>query len=161
MKLVIILLVVIGFILGPVMMLRPNPVQKRREQWRSMARARGIHFSMRKLPQQADETEAPEAIPVYFFAPKKAAQGDNWLLLRTNYPHDLNFLGWWAWQGENRPGATELAVLEQQLPEIPSTVKALSSGQQGASIYWTETGPEGDLLRILDVLEKLRDAQES
>ncbi len=160
MKLIIILLVVIGFVLGPIMMLRPNPAQKRRERWRTIARARGVHFSMRKLPQQADETEAPDAIPVYFFAPKNPGLGDNWLLLRTNYQHDLHLLGWWGWQGEVRPGAAELAVLEAQLPRLPASVKALGSGRQGASIYWRETGTEEDLIQILNVLEKLRDAQE-
>lgn len=159
MKLVIILLVVIGFVLGPIMMLRPNPAQKRRERWRAQARTCGIHFSMRKLPQQADETEAPDAIPVYFFAPKNPGQGDNWLLLRTNYQHDLHLLGWWAWQGEIRPDATELALLEDQLSALPTSVKAVGSGRQGASIYWTETGTEEDLARILEVLVKLRDAQ--
>jgi hypothetical protein len=116
---------------------------------------------MRKLPQQADETEAPEAIPVYFFAPKNAAQGDDWLLLRTNYPHELNFLDWWAWRGDKRPEAAEIVILKEQLPSLPAGVKALGSGQQGTAIYWTETGSQEDLTRILDVLEKLRDGRGS
>jgi len=158
MRLVIILLVVIGFILGPMMMLRPNPAQKRRERWRAQARAQGVHFSMRKLPQQADETETPEAIPVYFVAPKNPAPGDNWLLLRTNYQHDVHLLGWWAWQGGARPGAAELAILEAELSKLPGSVKALGGGSQGTAVYWSETGTDEDLSQILGMLEKLRDA---
>lgn len=161
MKFFIILVVIIGLILGPIMMLRPNPAQKRREHWRTLARARGAHFSMRKLPRQADEMEAPEPLPVYFYAPKNSGVGENWLLLRTNYQHEVHLFGWWAWQSEVRPSAAELAVLESQLPLLPASVKALGSGRQGASIYWTETGSELDLIKVLDALEKLRDAEQA
>jgi hypothetical protein len=160
MKLLIILLVVIGFILGPIMMLRPSPAQKRREQWRTRARAQGVHFSMRKLPQQADEAEAPDALPVYFYVPRSQGEGDNWLLIRTNYQHDLNLLGWWAWATSIRPSEAELECLHDLLPKLPQSVKALSSGGQGTSIYWGETGTEDDLVRVLGSLKKLNSLQQ-
>ncbi len=51
--LIIILVLIFGLILGPIMMLRPNPAQRRVEFLRSSARKKGIHFSLRKVPQQA------------------------------------------------------------------------------------------------------------
>lgn len=151
----LIALVALSLVLGPVMMLRPNPAQKRKEQLRSLARAKGIHFSMRNLPRQADENSSPEAIPVYFFAPKKQQNAGNWLLMRTNYQHEIHLFGWWAWQGELRPTASEMAVLNQFLPLLPESVKAVSGGGQGVSVYWTEAGGEAVLHKIIPLLESL------
>ncbi|RYZ88188.1 MAG: hypothetical protein EOO68_26780, partial [Moraxellaceae bacterium] len=68
-EVILLIIVVIGLIAGPVMMLRPNPTQKRKESFRLIARQKDIHFSMRKLPQQAADGEAPPPMAVYFFSP--------------------------------------------------------------------------------------------
>ncbi len=68
--LIVILIVTASLILGPLAMMRPDPVQKNKEKLRMLARASGVHYSIRNLPKQADEQEAPEPSPVYFAPPE-------------------------------------------------------------------------------------------
>lgn len=156
--LIIIVIVAVSLILGPVMMLRPNPAQKNKEHMRSLARAQGVHYSMRNLPQQADEHSKPSPIPVYFIPPGKTRASQGWMLIRTNYQHDINFLGWWAWHGEARASDAVQAVLRNQLNNLPESVRALSAGGDGVTVYWEEKGGEAVLVQILDLLKALREA---
>lgn len=159
--LVIVVIVAVALVLGPVMMMRPNPAQKNKENMRSLARARGVHFSMRNIPRQADEQEQPAAIPVYFFPPEKSQLLPSWMLVRTNYEHEINLLGWWAWRGESRATETELSVLSVELKGLPESVKAVSSGNGGICVYWEEKGGEPALQQVLGLLESLKKAAAS
>ncbi len=159
--LVIVAIVVVALVVGPVMMMRPNPAQKHKENMRSLARARGVHFSIRNIPQQADEQEKPAAVPVYFFPPEKSQLSPSWMLVRTNYEHEINLLGWWAWRGDARATAAELAVLKAELKVLPESVRAVSSGNGGICVYWEEKGGEPVLQQILGLLESLRGAAAS
>ena len=154
--LIIILIVAVGLVLGPIMMMRPSPAQKNREFMRLLARGEGVHYSVRNLPRQADELEKPEPVAVYFFPPTDAAPPHNWMLLRTRYQHDIHFLGWWAWRDENRPVNGEEAVLIEHLANLPESVKAVSAGTEGISVYWQETGGEPVLRQILNLLKALQ-----
>jgi hypothetical protein len=157
--LIIIIIVAVGLVLGPIMMMRPNPAQKKRESMRLLARAEGVHYSMRNLPQQADEREKPAPIAVYFLAPTEANSAtDNWMALRTRYEHDIHFLGWWAWRDGKRPSVAEEAILRDYLRGLPESVKAVSAGTEGISVYWEEKGGEPVLRQILDLLKSLRAA---
>jgi len=159
--LIIGVIVAVALVVGPVMMMRPNPAQKNKENLRSLARARGVHFSMRNLPRQADEQDQPAAIPVYFLPPEKSQLSPSWMLVRTNYEHEINLLGWWAWQGETRATNLELAVLEAQLQALPESVKAVSSGSGGICVYWEEKGGETVLQQVFRLLESLKAAASS
>lgn len=154
--LIIVVIVAVALVVGPVMMMRPNPAQKNKENLRSLARVRGVHFSMRNIPQQADEQEKPASVPVYFFPPEKSQLSPSWMLVRTNYEHEINLLGWWAWQGEPRATNAELAILEAQLQALPESVKAVSSGSGGICVYWGEKGGEPVLQQVFGLLESLR-----
>jgi hypothetical protein len=156
--LVIAVIVAVALVVGPVTMMRPNPAQKNKENMRTMARKRGAHFSMRNLPRQADEQEQPIAIPVYFLPPEASQLSPSWMLVRTNYEHEINLLGWWAWSGEPRATSAELSVLEAQLLALPESVKAVSSGNGGICVYWEEKGGEPVLQQILALLESLKAA---
>src|SRR6188768_2123725 len=127
---IVLIIVVLILIIGPVMMLRPDPTQKNKEALRLQARAKGIHFSMRNLPQQATEQEKPAPVPVYFFAPVKPQFTNDWLLLRASYEHDIHFLGVWAWQNDIQATVAEQAILKQYLPQLPDSVRAVSAGSQ-------------------------------
>jgi len=156
---IIILIVAVGLVLGPVMMMRPSPAQKNRESMRLVARAEGVHYSIRNLPQQADEQEKPAPIAVYFLPPAEANPSlDNWMLLRTRYQHDIHFLGWWAWRDGNRPLGVEETVLREHLGGLPGSVKAVSGGAEGLSVYWDETGGEPVLKQVLKLLKALQAA---
>lgn len=149
----IFVVVAISLVVGPLMMLRPDPVQKRKETWRAQARQRGIHFSMRNLPQQADQQEKPDAVSVYFFAP--VDQKKDWMLLRTDYEHGLHFLGWWMWVGDARASEEELLFLTANLPQLPNAVKGVSVGQQGVCLYWNERGDDAAFQQVISFLESL------
>ncbi|RYY04106.1 MAG: hypothetical protein EOO53_04235 [Gammaproteobacteria bacterium] len=154
--LIIIVIVAISLILGPIMMLRPNPVQKNKENLRSLARAAGVHFSIRNLPQQADEQEKPAPVPVYFIPPEKPQLLASWMLVRTNYEHDVNFLGWWAWRGDARANSAEQQVLSEQLGNLPESIRAVSGGGDDVSVYWEEKGGEEVLQQVLLLLKSLK-----
>jgi hypothetical protein len=156
--LIIILIVAASLVMGPIMMMRPNPAQKNKENMRLRARAKGVHYAMRNLPRQADEQEQPAAIPVYFIPPTKTQVSAGWMLARTHYEHGMHFLGWWAWQSDMRPTTTELAVLEARLKELPESVRALSAGGNGVCVYWEEKGGELVLERLIEFLEALKQA---
>jgi len=154
--LIIIIVIALALILGPVMMLRPNAAQKYKEGLRRLARAEGVHYSIRNIPRQADEQEQPAGVPVYFFPPLKTQTSPGWMLVRTHYEHDLHFLGWWNWQGEERPTDAELEVLREHLPTLPESVRAVSSAGQGVTVYWEEQGGEPVLQQVLSLLKSLR-----
>jgi hypothetical protein len=156
--LVIALIVAVALVLGPVMMMRPNPAQKKKEAMRLLARSEGVHYSVRNLPQQADELEKPAPVPVYFLPPADANSSVSWMLIRTLYQHDIHFLGRWAWRGNVRPGDAELAVLHEHLGVLPESVRAVSAGAEGITVYWDETGGEVVLQKILNLLKALRAA---
>lgn len=158
--LIIIVIVTASLIIGPIMMLRPNTAQKNRENLRTIARSRGVHFSMRNIPRQPDEIEQPAAMPVYFIPPAKTQASTGWMLVRTHYQHDIHFLGWWAWQGEARATSSEIAVLNAQLPNLPESVRAISAAGDGACVYWSEQGGEPVLQQVLHLLESLKLAAE-
>ena len=154
--LIVILIITASLVLGPVMMLRPNPDQKNKENLRLLARASGVHYSMRNIPQQADEQTAPEPSPVYFSPPSETQSTPSWMLVRTGYEHEIHFLGWWAWQGEARATAAELAVLRVHLQALPGSVRAISAGGNGVCVYWAEKGGEPVLQQILELIAALK-----
>jgi hypothetical protein len=154
--LIVIVIVVVSLVVGPMMMMRPNPAQKNKENLRSLARARGVHFSVRNLPRQVDDQEQPAAVPVYFFPPAKSQTSAGWMLVRTNYEHEINLLGWWVWQSDARATDAELAVLQAQLPALPDSIKAVGGGGGGSSVYWQERGGEPVLQQVLGLLESLK-----
>lgn len=156
--LIVILIVTVSLILGPLAMMRPDPVQKNKENLRMLARASGVHYSIRNLPKQADEQNAPEPSPVYFAPPSETQNTPSWMLVRTGYEHEMHFLGWWAWQGETRATDAELAVLKDHLQALPDSVRAISAGGKGVCVYWSEKGGELVLQQILNLIGALKKA---
>ena len=156
--LIVILIVTVSLILGQLAMMRPDPVQKNKENLRMLARASGVHYSIRNLPKQADEENAPEPSPVYFAPPSETQNTSGWMLVRTGYEHEIHYLGWWAWQGDARASSAELAVLNDHLQALPDSVCAVSAGGKGACIYWREKGGEPVLRQILDLIAALKQA---
>jgi hypothetical protein len=155
--LIIILIVTVSLILGPLAMMRPDSVQKNKENLRMLARASGVHYSIRNLPKQADEQEAPDPSPVYFAPPAETQNSASWMLVRTGYEHEVNFLGWWTWQGEIRATDAELAVLKNHLQALPDSVRAISAGGKGVCVYWGEKGGEPVLQQILNLISALKE----
>jgi hypothetical protein len=152
----IIMLLSMALVVGPMMMMRPDPIQKNKERMRAIAYAKGIRFSIKKLPQQASELEPPAPIAVYFFAPAKTSGDTDWLLIRAAYEHEIHFLGHWAWQKQGRATPEEQLILTQHLPLLPDAVRAVSAGSQGVCVYWSEKGGDAVLERVIALLEALK-----
>jgi hypothetical protein len=156
MWLAIIMLLSMALVVGPMMMLRPDPSQKNKERMRAIAYAKGIRFSIKKLPQQASELEPPAPIAVYFFAPSNRCGDTDWLLIRSSYEHDIHFLGTWEWQKQWRATPEEQRILAEYLPQLPESVRAVSSGSQGVCVYWPEKGGDVVLELVIALLEELK-----
>lgn len=156
MKLLLLIIIVMSLILGPMMMMRPSPAQKKRERWHGLASAKGIRFTLRQLPQQATEQEKPVATSVYFFPPDDNQPRQDWGLIRATYAHELHFLNWWVWQGQNKASFREMLFLETALSSAPEGVRGLSCGAQGICIYWDEKGGDNEFEWVVNTLVSLQ-----
>lgn len=148
----IILLLAIALVVGPISMLRPKPAQRRKEALRMQAARQGVRFGMRKLPKLKTATEEPVAMPIYYLAPGAKMQAmPTWILMRTAYEHEGNFFRDWDWHGEQRPPVEICDMLRTYLSGLPPSVAAITQGEAGTCVYWTEQeGPE-----LLDALVKM------
>jgi len=148
-----ILIVVIALILGPLVMLKPKPGQKIKEQLRMNARALGLRFTLRSLPKLKTDMEASGVCPVYYLPPSEAlASQPEWLLMRTRYEHEANFYKEWDWQTDSVATRDAQALLLGFMPQLPVSVCAISAGPQGVCVFWREQGGEPVLTLIHDML---------
>lgn len=148
----LILLLVFSLVLGPIMMLRPKPAQKRKEALRQYAAGNGVRFTMRKLPKLKTDLDEPGISPVYYLAPTTQMQSlPTWVLMRTHYEHEGNFFRTWDFQGENRPDEKACSILREYLPNLPESVPVISQGKVGSCVFWSEKEDR----ELLDILIKL------
>ncbi|WP_347329595.1 hypothetical protein [Marinimicrobium locisalis] len=150
----VVLLGVVAMVVGPLMLLQPSARERRQAELRERARQEGILVSLRALPRQATDMEAPSRIPAY---KRPAGKGGGptppWMLVRAAYQHEAHFLGHWTWQGAGRASAREQQWLAHQLPSLPQSVQAVAGDAKGWSVYWTELGGIEALEGILDFLK--------
>lgn len=158
---VVILIVTVALILGPMMMLKPNPAQKRREGMRMQARELGLRFMMRALPKLNTDIDAPMPMPVYYLPPKTLGEDCcDWTLMRTAYTHEGNVYRDWDWQGSGRPESPVENILKTYLPDLSQGVRAITAGHQGICIYWDEKGQDNLVPLIARLLTELQRATE-
>jgi hypothetical protein len=152
----ILIIVVLALMMGPIVMLKPKPEQRRKEKLRTLARSLGLRFSLRNLPKLKTDLEAPGVYPVYYLPPsEKLAASSEWVLMRTNYEHESNFYREWDWQAQPRATAKVQQTLREFLPRAPDSVMAISAGSQGVCVFWREQGDETELHLICDLLRAL------
>lgn len=150
--LILMLILAAALIIGPIMMLKPNPSQSRREQWRLQARDAGLRFRMQALPKLPTDTDSTPPVPVYYLSPSESqVNSSEWMLMRTAYEHEGNFYHDWDWQGEGRANQREQAILKEYLPRLSQGVRAISNGPKGTAIFWDEKGKE-NLVPLFTVL---------
>ncbi len=158
--LVVILILVVALIVGPVMMLKPNPAQQKKERLRMQAHERGLRFTMRSLPKLATDMEAPLPLPVYYLPPTTLPEDvRDWMLIRTSYAHESNFYQDWDWQGEAHANQATQTLLKNFLPQAPKGLHAIAAGQQGVTIYWDEKNGEELLSDLISVMEAVAQSQ--
>lgn len=159
---VVILIVTIALIAGPIMMLRPNPAQKKREAWRMQAHQLGMRFMMRALPKQNTDIDSAPPMPVYYLPPQKNHEdARDWMLIRTAYEHEGNMYRDWDWQDAGRPNPQVQNLLKEHLPNLPSGVRAISEGVQGTCIYWDEKGKENLVPLFASILTSIQQGSAS
>ncbi|HSC67975.1 MAG TPA: hypothetical protein VLC79_09805 [Cellvibrio sp.] len=155
----IILLIAMAMVIGPISMLRPSPAQKRKEKLRLYASEHGLRFSMRRLPKLNTDIEEPAPAPVYYLpSQSKISAVSEWMLIRTGYVHDGNFHQEWDWQGSVRPADSICSILKEYLPKLPASVSAVSEGNLGVCVFWSEKEGEETLDLLISMLNALRQA---
>lgn len=157
----IILVVAMAMVIGPISMLRPSPAQQRKEKLRLHASKQGLRFSMRRLPKLNTDIEEPAAAPVYYL-PSQSKNGviPEWILMRTDYAHEGNFYQEWDWHGSVRPAEPVVAILKEYLPKLPASVSAISEGNLGICVFWSEKEGEETLDLLIGMLNALRETIE-
>lgn len=156
----ILLILAFAIILGPISMLRPSPGQKRKEQLRLHARSQNTYFSMRRLPALKTDVEQPPVMPFYYLPPPpKSRIRPEWTLMRTSYVHEGNFYMEWDWQNATRPSDEICHLLKNYLPQLPASVPAISSDNQGVGIFWQEREGKEMLDLLMELLTKLHQAE--
>ena len=153
---ILLVIMVISLIVGPIMAMRPNPDQKRKERIRMAARSMGLSFRITRLPKLSTETNEGETIACYFLQPTPAQLlRSEWMLRRTDYPHEANFYAEWDWTSSVKPCVEAQEYLRTQMISLPRDVKAISAGPSGTSVYWQEKGDEVVLADLLDLLRRI------
>ena len=157
--LILIIIVTMALILGPAAMLIPKPEQRRREQLRLKAHGMGLRFTLRKLPHLKTDIELPHTMACYYLPPlEQKFSTQEWILIRTAYAHEGNFYREWDWVGDYRPSPAILVLLQQQIPSLPDSIKALGCGPAGISVFWSELEGEALLERLLSLLKGIQAA---
>lgn len=152
----IILIVAFAIIVGPISMLRPNPAQRRKEQLRSHASKAGVRFSMRQLPLLKTDMDQLPPMSVYYLPPKdKSCAIPEWILVRTSYEHEGNFYREWDWQSDVRPQADICNLLKRYLPQLPASIPAISQGNLGTCVFWSEKEGVETLDLIIKILNEI------
>lgn len=157
MKFILIAILVLAFILAPIIALKPRGRQSRIEKLRLHARAQGANFSMRRLPALKTELQESQPLAVYSIPPEDFLLTlPEWVLRRTSYAHDMNFLGEWNWVNEQRPPEPVQQYLRTHLVEVPASVMALSGGPNGLAFFWTEEGDTQVMTKLIDFIKGLK-----
>lgn len=155
----IMLILAVAVVIGPMSMLRPSPEQRRKEALRLLAREKGLRFSMRLLPALKTDTGKPMSMPIYYLPPHdKSSDTAEWLLMRTSYAHEGNFYQEWDWQTDARPADAICDLLNEYLPKLPLSVPAISHGNLGTCVFWSEKEGAETLALLADMLSKVHQA---
>lgn len=151
MKYVVIVLI-LALLLGPVVWLRPSPVDQRRERQRNRARALGLQVRVCDLPQTRRERVRRE----------HTAVGASYSLLMDDREMPA---GYWlhasdgSWQdadGDPLPAAQQDWLSAAEV-DLPAGVVALQRGGRMTTAYWDERGGEGGVDAVAAVLRRLPD----
>ncbi|WP_157471673.1 hypothetical protein [Gilvimarinus agarilyticus] len=149
---IILIVLVVAMVVGPVAMMQPNSGQRRREHLRQYARESGLTVRLLPPPQQATDSAAPSAMPVYSLV--TGTTQPSWSLMRTSYEHESHVQGWWQFLG-SKPTDLHRTNIEAVLEELPDGVVGLRSGARQVDIFWRENGEEQAIDQLLSCLKKL------
>lgn len=146
---VVLIILVFAMMVGPILMIRPSPRDRRIAELRAKASKLGLRVSMQSL-QKANF--AVYELPWGREEHTKLV-GVEWMLERQSYTHEVHFADWWQWQGEGRPPAPSLPLLLARMQAMPEGVAAVEATRLGLRCYWSEAGGEQRLLQLEEWLK--------
>ncbi len=153
--LIVILLILIAA--GPIMWLRPTPLQKKQIRLRQLAMSKGLKVELRPPPGEANRDESNFGWVAYTLArAPESAKGKKprqWTLFRSGYEHELNYHGIWRWLGDKKYLLG--GGVPQLLDNLPESIVALSINPGGGTAFWREQGDEAEVLAIELALKAL------
>ena len=148
---IIIVILVICMAIGPVMMLRLSPNQKRLANLRQKAVMDGLTVRTLKNPVAGD----PKFVTAYgkkwstfedFSRVRKQIDAmPVWSLIRHSEPHGLHFKEEWDWQ--IKPSTGRLAYesrLKTLLDSLPVSIIGVEVTREQCSFYWLERGVKAE-----------------
>lgn len=135
---VVLVLLVFAMLVGPVLMMKPSPRDRRLANLRSQATNLGLRVSLQPLSKRM--------VAVYELPWEREEHtkliGVEWMLERQSYSHEIHFADWWQWAGEGRPPAAAVPLLQAQMQSLPEGVLAIEATRLGLRCYWSEIGGE-------------------
>jgi len=139
-----VMVLVVLMVVGPVMMIRPTPRQRRVTQLRGAALPAGMTVRMGRLKESVGSQNS-YSIAIYCLpvpeVMKKAIKDTprfNWRLLRRSMSHELHLAHYWDWEDRaNAPSEINNKLLEW-LTTLPKSVRAVEMTCYGPGFYWTE-----------------------
>lgn len=141
---------IVALLLGPVLWLRPSPMDRRRARIRDRARELGLHIRVCDLPQTRRERvrgDHPGLGAAYSLrSGEKALPAGCWI---RSVGDD-----WQTVEGDPVPGAQRV-WLEGVAAGLPAGVVALERGGRLATVYWDERGGEAAVDAVLASLQRL------
>lgn len=151
---VILIILVLAMMIGPVLMMKPSPRDRRIAQLRAHATNMGLRVSLQRLEQ---DTFAVYELP-WAREDNTKLVGVDWMLERRTYAHEIHFADWWQWRGQGRPPAAVLPLLQTKMTVLPEGVPAVEATRLGLRCYWSETGGEQRLVELADWLKSVEEA---
>lgn len=155
--LIFLIIGVVAMVVGPIMMMQPNAVQRRQETLRTRAMTLGLRVKMGSLLQSVHA--ARETLPIYWLPLLDGNGQRQWLLIREAYSHESHFLDYWSWYDKQKASEAEQHWLRENLPYLPDSIKAIAADPQGINVYWSEMEGERGLESIAHFLTSYADFQ--
>lgn len=162
MKTAIIIFVVLS-LLGSIMWVMPTQRQKFQAKLRLKARAEGFLVQLVRLTGPREQGEMEERsfnIPAYRVLRTNLGKGESeklktWQVFRMNAIANEGLPQGWSWKlGERTLTDSELALLNEWLPKLPTDVEAVESTPINVTAFWRESEEE-DLMKIKAMLQEL------
>lgn len=158
---ILVIIAVVALMLGPIMLMQPSPQQRKTAALRQYALQRGVRVSMQASPMVKDTENKSEMMPAYSFPwTENGYAKHQWLMLRTQYDHELHAYGVWDWRTRPNLGFEDELVdlLKRSLDLLPESVVGLGAGPQGISVFWDESGGQAVFDEILTSSSHIRSA---
>jgi len=150
------LLIIFGVavVLSPLMWFKQSPYQKRVAYLRGSTAALNLRVSLHRRPD-GRETESSLESVCYKMRWENSDSQKNWVI------HRFSPRGWespctgWRWV-QNEANVSWHGILLEILPELPVGVTAIIASQADVGAIWDERGGHDELVKIAEILGKLK-----